>query len=166
MLKLDRVIVPLKVLIVLLFAGLIVAEVLSVPGEFMQSAREIRSEFAHIPWLMLIFSILFLAAVQVILVCIWRLLDMVKADRIFSEQAFIWVDVIVWTVGAGWLLMLGVFGYIAAFIYITPEIRDPGIPIVLFGIGLATSVVLLLMVVMRALLGKAAALRADMEEVI
>lgn len=166
MLKLDRVIVPLKVLIVLLFAGLIVAEVLSVPGEFMQSAREIRSEFAHIPWLMLIFSILFLAAVQVILVCIWRLLDMVKADRIFSEQAFIWVDVIVWTVGAVWLLMLGVFGYIAAFIYFTPEIRDPGIPIVLFGIGLATSVVLLLMVVMRALLGKAAALRADMEEVI
>lgn len=166
MLKLDRVIVPLKVLLVLLFAGLIVAEVLSVPGEFMQSAREIRPEFAHIPWLMLTFSILFLVGVQVILVCIWRLLDMVKADRIFSEQAFIWVDVIVWTVAAVWLLMLGVFGYIAAFIYFTPEIRDPGIPIVLFGIGLATSVVLLLMVVMRALLGQAAALRADMEEVI
>ena len=98
--------------------------------------------------------------------CIWRLLDMVRADRIFSEHAFVWVDVIVWTVAGVWLLMLGVFGYIAAFIYFTPEIRDPGIPIVLFGIGLATSVVLLLMVVMRALLRQAAALRADMEEVI
>lgn len=41
MLKLDRVILPLKVLLVLLFAGLIVAEVLSVPGEFMQMAREV-----------------------------------------------------------------------------------------------------------------------------
>lgn len=166
MLKLDRVILPLKVLLVLLFAGLIVAEVLSVPGEFMQMAREVRPEFAHVPWLMLTFSILVLVAVQVIIVCIWRLLDMVRADRIFSEHAFAWVDVIVWTVAAVWLLMLGVFGYVAAFIYSTPEIRDPGILIVLFGIGLATSVVLLLMVVMRALLGQAATLRTDMEAVI
>jgi hypothetical protein len=166
MLKLDRVIVPLKVLLVLFFAGLVVAEFLSVPGEFMQMAREIRPEFAHVPWLMLTFSILVLVAVQVILVCIWRLLDMVRTDRIFSGQAFVWVDVIVWTVAAVWTLMLGVFGYLAAFIYFTPEIRDPGIPIVLFGIGLATTVVLLLMIVMRALLGQAAALRADLEEVI
>jgi hypothetical protein len=62
--------------------------------------------------------------------------------------------------------MLGVSGYLVAFIYFTPEIRDPGIPIVLFGIGLATSVVLLLMIVMRALLGQAAAVRDDLEEVI
>ena len=115
---------------------------------------------------MLAFSILVLVAVQVILVCIWRLLDMVRTDLIFSRQAFIWVDVIVWTIAAVWTLMLGVFGYLVAFIYFTPEIRDPGIPIVLFGIGLATSVVLLLMIVMRALLGQAAALRADLEEVI
>jgi len=166
MLKLDRVILPLKVLLVLLFAGLVVAEVLSVPGEFMEMAREVRPEFAHIPWLMLTFSILVLVAVQVIIVCIWRLLDMVRADRIFSEHAFAWVDMIVWTVAAVWLLMLGVFGYVTAFIYFTPELRDPGIPIMFFGIGLATSVVLLLMVVMRALLGQAATLRTDMEAVI
>jgi hypothetical protein len=166
MLTLDRVIVPLKTLLVLLFLGLIVAEVLSVPGEFMESAREIRPEFAHIPWLMLVFSILVLIAVQVIIVCIWRLLDLVRGDRIFSEQAFAWVDAIVWTIAAVWLLMLVVFGYIAWFIYVTPELRDPGIPVVLFGIGLATSVVLLLMIVMRALLGQAAAIRADLEDVI
>jgi hypothetical protein len=166
MLKLDRVIVPLKVLLALFFVGLIVAEVLSVPGEFMDTSSEIRPEFAHLPWLMLVFSILALIAVQVIIVCIWRLLDMVRADRIFSGQAFVWVDAIVWTVAAVWLMMLGVFGYIAAFIFFTPEIRDPGIPIMLFGIGLATSVVLLLLVVLRALLGQAASLRADLEEVI
>ena len=166
MLKLDRVILPLKVLLALFFAGLLVAEVLSVPGEFMQTAREIQPELAHLPLLMLVFSILVLIAVQVIIVCIWRLLDMVRADRIFSGQAFAWVDVIVWTVAVVWLMMLGVFGYLAAFIFFTPEIRDPGIPIMLFGIGLATSVVLLLLVVLRALLGQAAALRADLEEVI
>ena len=166
MLKLDRVIVPLKVLLALLFVGLIVAEVLSVPGEFMESAREIRPEFAHIPWLMLVFSILVLLAVQVVIVCIWRLLDLVRGDRIFSRQAFAWVDAIVWTIAGVWLLMLVVFGYVVGFIYFTPELRDPGIPVVLFGIGLATSVVLLLMIVMRALLGQAAAIRADLEEVI
>jgi len=166
MLKLDRVIVPLKVLLALLFLGLIVAEALSVPGQFMESAEEVRPEFAHIPWLMLVLSILVLVAVQVIIVCVWRLLDLVRGDRIFSEQAFAWVDVIVWTIAAVWLLMLLVFGYVAWFIYVTPELRDPGIPVALFGIGLATSVVLLLMIVMRALLGQAAAIRADLEDVI
>lgn len=166
MLKLDRVIVPLKVLLVLLFLGLLVAEVLSVPGQFMESARQVRPEFAHIPWLMLVFSILVLVGVQVIIVCIWRLLDLVRGDRIFSEQAFVWVDAIVWTIAAVWLLMLLVFGYIVGFISFTPELRDPGIPVVLFGIGLATSVVLLLMIVMRALLGQAAAIHADLEDVI
>jgi hypothetical protein len=62
--------------------------------------------------------------------------------------------------------MLAVFGYVAGFIFFTPELRDPGTPIALFGIGLATSVVLLLMIVMRALLGQAAAIRADLEDVI
>ena len=166
MLKLDRVIVPLKVLLALLFAGLVVAEVMSIPGEFREASGEVRPEYAHLPVLQLVFSILFLIAVQVIIVCIWRLLDMVRTDRIFSRQAFVWVDVIVWTIAGVWLLMLGVFGYIAAFIFFTPELRDPGTPIALFGIGLATTVVLLLMVVMRALLGQAAELRADLEEVI
>lgn len=166
MLKLDRVIVPLKALLVLLFLGLLVAEVLSVPGEFMESAGKVRPEYAHIPVLQLVFSILFLVAVQVIIVCIWRLLDLVRSDRIFSAQAFAWVDAIVWTIAGVWLLMLVVFGYVAGFIFFTPELRDPGTPIALFGIGLATSVVLLLMIVMRALLGQAAAIRADLEDVI
>lgn len=36
-----------------------------------------------------------LLCVQVVIVCTWRLLDMVRADRIFSQAAFRWVDGIV-----------------------------------------------------------------------
>lgn len=162
---LDRVVIPLRVLLVLLFAGLLVAEVMSVPGQFSHMAEE-APELGHVPWLLLAFSILELISLQIVIVCIWRLLTMVNADRIFSESAFVWVDVIVWTMAAAWVLMLGVFGYLTAFIYFTPELRDPGLPILMFGMALVGGVLVLTVIVMRALLRQATALRADLEEVI
>jgi hypothetical protein len=105
-------------------------------------------------------------ALEVVVVCTWRLLGLVRADRIFSEQAFAWVDAIVWTMVAGWVLLVAVFGTVIGIIYFTPALRDPGTPVLLVGIGLVSGVVVLLMVVMRALLRQAAALRADLEAVI
>ena len=57
-------------------------------------------------------------------------------------------------------------GALVLTIYLTPEIRDPGIPMMLGGMVLVASVVLLLVVVMRALLHSATALRDDMDGVI
>lgn len=57
-------------------------------------------------------------------------------------------------------------GAIVLTIYFTPELRDPGLPMMLGGLVLVASVVLLLVVVMRALLRSATALRDDMDAVI
>lgn len=89
-----------------------------------------------------------------------------KADRIFSATAFRWVDVILWTMVAAWVLLTAAAIALVAIIYFTPELRDPGVPIVLFGAVLVGGVLVLVFVVMRALLRQAATLRSDLDEVI
>jgi hypothetical protein len=163
--KMDRVVVPLRVLLVMVFVGLVVAQVLSLPGEFSQMARE-NPEAGFIPWLLLTTAILEVVCFQIVIVCTWRLLTLVRADRIFSEKSFVWVDVIVGAMAAGWVLLAGVSAYLIGVIYFTPELRDPGTPILLTGMTLIAGVVVLTVVVLRALLRQAAVLRSDMEEVI
>jgi hypothetical protein len=155
----HRVVVPLRVLLVMLFAGLVVAQVLSMPGQFAYMARE-EPDLAYLRWPLTIWSILELLCVQVVIVCTWKLLTLVAADRIFSEEAFGWVDAIIWALGAGWVLFLGVF------VYLGFQANDPGLPMVMFGMALVGGVVVLLVVVLRALLRQATTLRADMEAVI
>lgn len=163
--KLDRVVVPLRVLLVLVFVGLLVAQVLSLPGTFSNMAAE-SPELGALPWFLLVFAILEVICVQVVVVCTWRLLTLVRADRIFSEEAFGWVDGIVWAINAAWVLLAGVSAYIVLRIYFTPELRDPGFPILLIGLVLIGGVVALTVVVMRALLRQAAELQTDLEGVL
>ena len=163
--KMDWVVVPLRVLLVLVFAGLLVAQVMSLPGEFRQMAAE-NPYAGFVPWLLLTFAILEVVCFQIVIVCTWRLLTLVRADRIFSDESFVWVDVIVWAVAAAWVLLAGVSAYLVGIIYFTPELRDPGTPILLVGMVLIGAVVVLTVVVLRALLRQATVLRADLEEVI
>lgn len=163
--RMDWVVVPLRVLLVLVFVGLLVAQFLSLPGEFRQMAEE-HPELGILPWLLLTFAILEVLCFQVVIVCTWRLLTLVRSDRIFSTEAFAWVDAIVWAVGAAWLLLASLAAYLVAVIYFTPELRDPGTPILLTGMVLIGGVVVLTIVVLRALLRQATVLRTDLEDVI
>jgi hypothetical protein len=163
--KLDRVIIPLRILLVLLFVGFLVAELLSVPGQFSHLAQE-SPELGAWPWVLMTLGILELVGLQIVIVCTWILLGKIKSDRIFSPESFVWVDVIVWTMTVGWLLFAGVAAALTAYLYFTPELRDPGTPILLFGMVLTGGVVVLTVVVMRALLRQAATLRSELEEVI
>lgn len=165
MLSLDRIVIPLRVLLVLVFAGLVVAQTLSLPGEFSQTARE-HPEAGGIPWLILTVAILVIVCFQVVIVCTWRLLGLVRSNRIFSPESFTWVDAIVWSLAVAWLLLAALAAYLVGVIYFTPEIRDPGTPIMLTGLVLIGAVLVLTMVVMRALLRQAAALQSDLEDVI
>ncbi|MET1018332.1 MAG: DUF2975 domain-containing protein [Leifsonia flava] len=165
MTHIDRVVVPLRVLLVLVFAGLVVAQTFSLPGQFRYMAEQ-NPDLGPVPWLLLAFAVLEVLCIQVVIVCTWRLLTLVRADRIFSDESFGWVDGIVWALVVGWVLLAGVSAFIVGVIYFTPELRDPGTPMLLFGLVLIGGVVVLTVVVLRALLRQAAVLRADMEDVI
>ncbi|MBD8869560.1 DUF2975 domain-containing protein [Nocardioides donggukensis] len=155
----NRVVVPLRALLALLFLGLVVAQLLSMPGQLAHMAEQ-EPELAYLRWPLLTFAVLELACAQVVIVCTWRLLTLVREDHIFSEGAFAWVDAIVWAMAAAWLML------VVVFVYFTALIRGPGLPVLLFGMVLAGGVVVLLMVVMRALLRQATSLRTDLEAVI
>lgn len=162
MTRLRFVIVPLRILLVLVFLGLLCAQVFSIPGEAFDTA----GESPAFQWGFLLVGILEALALQIVIVCTWRLLTLLTADRIFSEKAFVWVDVMAWTIALAWLLFAGFAAVLVGIIFFTPELRDPGVPVLLFGMTLIGAVVVLVVVVMRSLLRQAAALRADLDEVI
>lgn len=157
--KIQRVVVPLRILLAFTFVVLVLGQVFSLPGMFAYMAEE-SPEDAYLRWPLTIFSVLEVLCIQVVIVCTWRLLTMVKDDRIFSERSLVWVDAIVWALVAGWVLLLGVSIYFAS---ISDDPELPALLVLMLSIGAALG---LLMVVMRALLQQAITLRTDMESVI
>ena len=165
MTSIDRLIIPLRALIVLLFLGLIFAQTFSVPGQYSYLAAR-SPELGFLPWGLMIVVLLEIVCLQIVLVCIWFLLTLVRADRIFSPRSFRWVRGIVGSITAAWVLLLLTFVSISVFLYVTPRLRDPGLPILLLGMVLVGGVVVLTVGILQRLLWQAASLKADLEEVI
>ena len=155
----HRAVGPLRVFLVVLFGILVVFQTVSLPGQFAYLAKE-SPEDAYLRWPLTAVTVFWVLCIQVVIVATWKLLTLVQNDRIFTEAALVWVDLIVWAIGAAWVVLLGVFGYFGF------RADDPGLPLLLFLLVMGVSVLGLLMVVMRALLQKATALRTDLESVI
>ncbi|MEW2384343.1 DUF2975 domain-containing protein [Micromonospora sp. NPDC047707] len=155
----HRAVAPLRVFLVLLFGILVLFQTMSLPGQFAHMAEE-SPDFAYLRWPATAVSVFWVLCVQVVIACTWKLLTLVKNDRIFTEASLRWVDGIVWAVAAAWVVLLGVF------LYVGFNANDPGLPLLLFLLLTGVTVLGLLMVVMRALLRQATTLRTDMEAVI
>ncbi|MEW2444579.1 DUF2975 domain-containing protein [Micromonospora marina] len=155
----QRAVTPLRAFLVLLFAILVLFQTMSLPGQFAHMARE-DPDMAYLRWPATAVTIFWVLCVQVVIVCTWQLLTLVRNDRIFTEASLGWVDGIVWAIAAAWVVLVGVF------LYVGFNADDPGLPLLLFLLVTGVSVLGLLMVVMRALLRQATTLRTDMEAVI
>ncbi|MEV7646428.1 DUF2975 domain-containing protein [Arthrobacter sp. NPDC089319] len=149
----------LRILLVVAFALLLLFQVMSLPGQFAHMAAE-SPQLAYLQWPLTVFSIVELLCVQAVIVSTWKLLTLVKHDRIFSKASLAWVDVIVWAVVAAWILLLGVF------LFVGFNADDPGMPLLMFLFVVAGAVLGLLLVVLRAVLRQAITLRTDMDAVI
>ncbi|WP_207392570.1 DUF2975 domain-containing protein [Aeromicrobium sp. IC_218] len=158
------VVLALRVLLALTLVGLVLGLVMSVPGQIFGGPDD--GDLSPVRWPVFLALEVGVLCLMVIVVCTWRLLSMVQADRIFSRDAFRWVDAIVWAAVGGWLCMVTIAGTVGVFLYVTPELRDPGLPLLLGGLSVASGGVVLLLVVMRALLCQATTLRSDMDAVI
>ena len=142
-----------------LFGVLVVFQTFSLPGQFAHMAAESPQD-AYLRWPATVVAVFWVLCVQVVIVATWKLLSLVKSDRIFTEASLKWVDAIVWAIAAAWVVLVGVF------LYVGFNADDPGLPLLLFLLTVGVSVLGLLMVVMRALLRQATTLRTDMEAVI
>ena len=155
----HRAVAALRVFLVLLFGILVVFQVMSLPGQFAHMAEE-SPDMAHLRWPLTAVTVFWVLCAQVVIVSTWKLLTLVRRDRIFTESSLVWVDVIVWAIGAAWAVLLGVF------LWVGFNADDPGLPLLLILMLTGVTVLGLLMVVMRALLRQATTLRTDMEAVI
>jgi hypothetical protein len=157
--KEHRAVALLRVFLVLLFGILVLFQTMSLPGQFAHMAQE-DPEHAYLRWPATAVTVFWVLCIQVVIVCTWKLLTLVKNDRIFSDASLVWVNAIVWAIAAAWLVLVGVL------LYVGSNADDPGLPLLLILMTIGVTVLGLLMVVMRALLRQATTLRTDMEAVI
>jgi hypothetical protein len=159
MLNEKRAVPALRVFLVVLFAVLVLFQVMSLPGQFRYMAQQ-NPEMAYLRWPATAVTVFWVLCVEVVIVCTWQLLTRVKDDRIFTAPSLAWVNGIVWAVVAGWVSLVGVL------LYVGLNADDPGLPLLLFLLTVGVTVLGLLLVVMRALLRQATRLRSDLEDVI
>ncbi len=115
-----------------------------------------------------VITILGMVSVQVALVCVWRLVTMVRRGTVFSHAAFRYVDVMIGAIVAAALV------WFAVTVLNAPGQRDdPGVTLIIGGIGVAILGVALIVLVLRMLLAQAVArdveatrMRAELDEVI
>lgn len=165
MLSAPRIVKPLKLLLVLAVAFALMMLTLSMPGDFADDLRR-SPEAAHLLWPMFLATEGGILAFLLIIVCTWRLLTLIEQDRIFRPEALRWVDLLVRTFVVCWLGFCLLAAYLIAVIFFTPELRDPGVPVVLSGAVLIGAVLVMIVAVMRSLLRRATALQSDLDEVL
>ena len=113
-------------------------------------------------------TILGMVTVQVAGVCVWRLVTMVRRGNVFSNAAFRYVDGVIGAIVAAALVWFTVTAINA------PGQRDdPGVSVIMAGIGVAILGIALIVLVLRMLLAqavardvKAARMQAELDEVI
>jgi hypothetical protein len=157
----------LRAVLVVLLAGSLFVQGVMVPL-LAADLDGIGGELAYPPASFILVAVLGVVAVQVVLVCVWRLVTMVRRGTVFSHAAFRYVHIVIGAVVAAAVLMF------ALGVLLAPgEAVAPGIVLLVGGGAVAILGVALVVLVLRMLLAQAVArdveaarMRAELEEVI
>jgi hypothetical protein len=146
----------LRAVLAVVFVGTVLVQVLMVVALFT------KPDDGSLPLTQFrIVTIIGLLTVEVTLVCVWKLVTMVRRGTVFSNAAFRYVDIVIGAIVAAALV------WFAVTIINAPGQRDdPGVSVIMAGIGLAILGVALIVFVLRTLLVQATQLRAELDEVI
>jgi Protein of unknown function (DUF2975) len=159
-------VLALRVVIAGLLAGSLYVQLVMVPL-LADDMRDLSPEFAYLrlPFLAIIW--LGIVTIQISLVCVWRLVTMVRRGTVFSHAAFRYVDVVIGAMAVASLLTFALAALLA------PTDVAPGIVLLVSGASLLVAGVALIVLVLRMLLAQAVArddeaqhLQAELDEVI
>lgn len=160
-------ILALRMLLAMVLAGALFVQVVMVPL-LANDLEELGPEAAGVRVPLLVIAVLGIMTIQVTLVCVWRLLTMVRRGTVFSHAAFRFVDVVFGAVAAASLLTFGL-----AVILAPGEAVPPGVVLLICGASVMIAGMALIVLVLRALLAQAVArdagahhLRKELDEVI
>ncbi|SPF04952.1 DUF2975 domain-containing protein [Streptomyces sp. MA5143a] len=157
----------LRVVIAVLLAGSVLVQGVMVPL-LAADLDDLDPDMAQVRAPVLVIVVLGVVTVQAVLVCVWRLVTMVRRDTVFSHAAFRYVHGVIGAMVAASALVF------ALGVVLAPgEAVAPGVVLLLGGVSLAVLGVALIVLVLRLLLAKAVArdieaarMRAELAEVI
>jgi hypothetical protein len=162
----NLTVLTLRVVLAGVLAGSLFVQVVMVPLLAIDM-RDISPEFSYLRGPFLAIIVLGIVTIQISLVCVWRLLTMVRRGTVFSHAAFRYVDVVIGAIAAASLLTF------ALAVLLAPTDVAPGIVLLVCGASLLVAGVALIVLVLRMLLAQAVArdaeaqhLQAELDEVI
>jgi len=104
----------------------------------------------------LVIVVLGIVTIQVTMVCVWRLLTMVRRGTVFSHAAFRYVDVVF-----GAIVVASLLAFALGVTLAPGEGVAPGVVLLIGGAGVLVAGVALVVLVLRMLLAQAVALDAE-----
>ncbi|MFI2619228.1 DUF2975 domain-containing protein [Streptomyces sp. NPDC018584] len=157
----------LRVVLVALLAGSVFVQAVLVPllaADLRGSDGDLASRGVPV----VVIVLLGFVAAEVVMVCVWRLVTMMRRGTVFSHASFRYVDVVTGAFVAAALLVFALGAVLAP-----GEAVAPGVVLLVGGVGVAVLGVALIVLVLRMLLAQAVArdveanrMRAELDEVI
>lgn len=161
-------VLALRIVLAMALAGSVFVQAVMVPLLATDLDEDFSSDVAALRTPLIVITLLGIVLIQVTVVCVWRLLTMVRLGTVFSHAAFRYVDVVIGAIAAASLLTFGL-GVILA----PGEAVPPGVVLLIGGAAVLIAGVALIVVVLRMLLAQAVArdteahhLQAELDEVI
>jgi Protein of unknown function (DUF2975) len=157
----------LRIVLAMVLAGSVFVQLVMVPLLAID-LNDLRPNYAYLRIPLLIIVVLGIVTIQVVLVCVWRLVTMVRRGTVFSHAAFRYVNVVIGAIAAASLLTF------ALGVLLAPgEAVAPGVVLLIGGAAVLVAGIALIVLVMRMLLAQAVArdaeahhLQAELDEVI
>jgi hypothetical protein len=152
----------LRFFVVISFLGALFGQAVVIPAIAADEAEKL-PELAGVAVPYSVLAIAGVVCVQAALVAVWMLLSMVQADVIFTPRAFLWVDVMTWAAVVATVLSAGVAGHL-----FTLELDEPAVFLVVdvAAVAFVGFTFALVLVVLRGVLRKAAAIQGELAEVV
>ncbi|MER6828102.1 DUF2975 domain-containing protein [Streptosporangium sp. NPDC000563] len=160
-------VLALRAVLVVLLAGSVFVQAVMVPL-FAVDLEALDADVAYLRAPLLVIVFLGVVTIQVVLVCVWRLVTMVRRGTVFSHAAFRYVHIVIGAITAAALLVFAL-----AVVLAPGDPVPPGMVLLICGAATAVLGVALVVLVLRMLLAQAVArdveaarMRAELEEVI
>ncbi len=160
-------VLALRIVLAMVLAGSLFVQVVMAPLLAID-LNELDPDYAYLRTPLLVIAFLGIVTIQVTVICVWRLVTMVRRGTVFSPAAFRFVDIVIGAVSAASLLTF------ALGVTLAPgDAVAPGVVLLIGGAAVLIAGIALIVLVLRMLLAQAVALdaeahdlRAELDEVI